>query len=380
MTEETTLKQQRILLFSHRNLANDPAKSVLFRCPHYEFEDIICETDAVDLVAPGPGRWHSRRHAVAKGIAWHLPLILNPGVAASKISRKYDLFFTICGSPVDLLAVNALDGWQTMAKQSVCLMDELWVKELRAYRYFVDILAKFDHVMLYYSESVAAVNEVIGPKCRFLPPGIDALLFCPYPSAPKRVVDIYSIGRRSATTHQALLRFARERERFYIYDSVAGNRAINAAEHRHLFANTAKRSRYFIVNPALVDLQSVRGDQSEMGNRYFEGAAAGAIMIGERPRNEEFNKMFDWTDAVLDLPYGSGDIEQIIDGVEADPRWEETMRRKNVEHALLRYDWAYRWEAVLNAGGLRPLKGLLDRKNQLECLAKEFSVSVSPRP
>jgi hypothetical protein len=375
MDEGRMVKQPRVLLFSHRNLAKHLAKEALFRCPHYEFEDIICEVDYVDMIAPGPGRWHDWRHANAKRIAWRLPLMLNPGVAAPKVSGSYDLFFTICGSPVDLLAVNALEGWQSLAKRSVCLVDELWVKELKLYKQFLKILAKFDRVILYYSESVKAVDDVIGPKCRFVPPGIDALLFCPPSDLPSRPVDFYSIGRRAATTHQALLKFSQEQDRFYIYDSVSGSHAKSAKEHRYLFATTAKRCRYFIVNPALVDLHDVRGGQNETGNRYYEGAAAGAIMIGERPNNAEFNKLFDWPDAVLDLPYGSGEIGKIVDAVESDHIWDETMRRNNVVNSLLRHDWAYRWQAILEAAELKPLQGLSDRKKRLECLAKEISVS-----
>jgi len=370
MTEDLMPRQPRVLLFSHRNLVKD----VLFRCPHYEFEDLICRMDSADLIAPERGRWYERRHALAKRLAWHSPLILNPGVNKIDVSGIYDLFFTICGSPVDLLAVNALD-WQKVARRSICLIDEMWVKQLRAYRFYLEILAKFDCVMFYYSETAKAVNDAIGHRCRFLAPGIDALLFSPYPSLSRRVVDVYSIGRRSEATHLALLRLANETGRFYIHDSVSGSHAINAKEHRLLFANTAKRSRYFIVNPALIDLHAVRGDQNEMGNRYFEGAAAGAIMIGERPKNEEFAKMFDWPDAVLDLPYGSGDVGKIMDEVESQPCWEETMRRNNVVQALLRHDWAYRWEAVLRAAGLDPLQGLLERKNRLGRLAKEISIS-----
>ena len=40
-----------------------------------------------------------------------------------------------------------------------------------------------------------------------------------------------------------------------------------------------------------------------MGNRFFEGAASGAIMVGERPNNEEFERLFNWPEAVTQLPY-----------------------------------------------------------------------------
>jgi hypothetical protein len=355
----------RVLLISQRNLCRD----VLFRCPHYEFEDIICEIDSVDLVAPEAGKWFDQRYAVAKRLAWHTPVMLNPGLVNIKIDNSYDLLFAVCGSPVDLLVFNAIKDWDKLARKTICLIDELWIRELPAYKYYLDLLAKFDYVMLYYSATVAAANKLIGDRCRFLAPGIDTLLFSPYPSLPKRVVDVYSIGRRSAATHQALLNIARERGRFYLHDSISGSRAINGKEHRALFAAAAQRSRYFIVNPAFVDLTSVRGDQSEIGNRYFEGAAAGAIMIGERPKNQKFDQMFDWPDAVLDLPFGSPDVETIMEEVESQPQWEEKMRRTNVIQTLLRHDWAYRWESVLNTAGLEPMQALLDRKERLKDLA-----------
>ena len=76
---------------------------------------------------------------------------------------------------------------------------------------------------------------------------------------------------------------ARETGLFYLHDTIAGSQAINSKEHRALFAKLAKRSRYFIVNPGKIDEPELTGRQIEIGNRYFEGAASGAIMVGERP-------------------------------------------------------------------------------------------------
>ena len=110
------------------------------------------------------------------------------------------------------------------------------------HRHFLRILAKFDVVMLYYSQSVNPLSEQIGCRCVFLPPGVDALLFCPYPHPPKRVVDVCSIGRRSEITHQKLLRMARESSLFYLHDSIGGGQAINSKEHRHFFRTSQEES------------------------------------------------------------------------------------------------------------------------------------------
>ena len=177
-------------------------------------------------------------------------------------------------------------------------------------------------------------------------------------------------------THQRLLEMAREKGLFYVHDSILGDKSIDSREHRLLLAEAAKRSRYFIVNPALIDRPCVRGGQNEIGNRYFEGAAAGTIMIGERPANEAFAELFDWPDAVLDLPYNSGDIDKVIFDLDKRPEDQERMRCANVANALMRHDWAYRWEEVLRAAGLAPLPALLERKARLREMARKVSASA----
>ena len=309
---DTQPGKPRVLIFSLRNIFG----KALFRCPHYEFEDIICEIDSAVLLAPEVDP-SSTRSTFATRLAYHAPVALNPGIRRIPAKTHYDIFFTICGFPQDLLMVNAVSNVRDICRTSVCLVDELWVKEMVKHRHFLRILAKFDVVMLYYSQTVKPLSEQIGRRCVFLPPGVDAILFCPYPDPPKRVIDVYSMGRRSEITHQRLLRMARESGLFYLHDSIGGSQAINSKEHRALLANVAKRSRYFIVNPGKIDEPDVRGNQIETGNRYFEGAASGAIMVGERPKNEEFERLFDWPEAVTQLPYDSCDIDMVIKDLDA---------------------------------------------------------------
>jgi hypothetical protein len=309
-------------------------------------------------------------------LAYHAPVTLNPGIRRIPAKTHYDVFFTVCGglaSQYDLLMLNAVSNVRDMCSTSVCLVDELWVKQMSKHRHFLRVLEKFDFVMLYYSQTVKPLSEQIGRKCVFLPPGIDAISFCPYPEPPKRVIDVCSIGRRSEITHQRLLKMVRDSGLFYLHDSLAGNEAINAKEHRALFANVAKRSRYFLVNPGLIDEPDKRGNQIETSNRYYEGAASGAIMIGERPKNEEFERLFDWPEAVTQLPYDSGDIDVVIKHLDRDRERQDVIRRTGVVKALMRHDWVYRWEAILKTVGLEPMQGVLERKERLRKLAEVVS-------
>jgi hypothetical protein len=122
-------------------------------------------------------------------------------------------------------------------------------------------------------------------------------------------------------------------------------------------------------------IPGLTGRQIEIGNRYFEGAASGAIMVGEVPKNEVFETLFDRTDSVIRLPYDSQDIDVLIKELDADPERQERIRRRGVAQALKRHDWVYRWEAVLKTAGLELLQEGLERKDRLRKLAETVSQS-----
>src|SRR5262249_37183959 len=124
MTTEASTKslsgKPRVLLFSLRNVFG----KALFRCPHYEFEDIICEIDSVELLAPQVDL-SSKRFSFANRLAFHIPLALNPGMERISTDRHYDILFTICGWPQDLVMFNAVSHLKDNCAISVCLLDEL---------------------------------------------------------------------------------------------------------------------------------------------------------------------------------------------------------------------------------------------------------------
>ena len=188
----TQPQNPRVLIFSQRNIFK---KRALFRCPHYEFEDTICKIDAAEILAPEADEFNPR-YRIARRAAFHVPVALNSGIPPIELKTRYDLFLAICGAPGDLLMVNSVSNWRDVCKSSVCLIDEIWLTQMHSYRYFLRLLQKFDVVLLYYSQSVKPLSDRIGRKVVFMPPGVDAIAFCPYPERPQRVVDVYIICPR----------------------------------------------------------------------------------------------------------------------------------------------------------------------------------------
>src|SRR5689334_4879838 len=127
-----TQPRPRVLIFSQRNIFS----RALFRCPHFEFEDLIAELDSADIVAPKADP-SSSRHNIVKRVAYRAPLALNPGIQKVHPKARYDLFLAVCGQPQDLLMANAALKWRDLAATSVCLIDEFWISEMVAYRNFL---------------------------------------------------------------------------------------------------------------------------------------------------------------------------------------------------------------------------------------------------
>jgi hypothetical protein len=364
VTHDDCSNDARVLLFSHRNLYEPE----VWRAGYRELESVIEEVDNVDVVAPRRAKWHYQRKRNALRFGKYTSLVLNPGVKNLRLKQEYDLLFIVCEKPSDLLSVNAIEKWREHCRTAICWMTEFYEKDIPQYKSVLKVLADFDHV-LFTTVGTKEFKQLLKGKVSFLPAGIDTIKFCPYPHIPNRFIDVLSIGRRADPTHQALLRMAKNDGILYMYDTIKDLSAYNVEEHRWLLANLAKRSRYFIAYPGKIDRPIETGEQSEFGQRYFEGLAAGAVLLGDRPRNnKEFDGIFDWPEAVIQVPYASENIREIIRDFEKDPIRAEKMRTHNIVESLSKHDWTHRWETVLKLAGLHPSSKLLERKQRLATL------------
>lgn len=356
----------RICLVSQRNLHRAVSRGI-----NYEFEDIICEVDDVEMLRLEPYNSFVIGEKVANQISRHIRIpSSNMGVRKARLKKDYDVFFAICQNARDLLSINRIKGWRDRCQTTICWLEEIWAKELQKWSGHLKILSKFDYVVLNCSASVKPVQEVIKRYCCYMPPAIDAILFCPYPDPPVRCIDVFSMGRKSTVTHKALLEMAQEKRLFYMYDTFENMETLIPKDHRILLANIAKRSRYFIANAAKINRKSEIQGQGEAGYRFFEGGAAGTVMIGANPDSEAFKENFDWPDSVITIPFDTPNISEILPELDSQLERLEQIRKNNVVQMLLRHDWVYRWKAILNIVGLEPMPALAARESQLKELAE----------
>jgi hypothetical protein len=218
-----------------------------------------------------------------------------------------------------------------------------------------------------------------------LPLAVDVPRFAPASLDQPRAIDVCNIGRRSAVTHQALLEDAERQRRFYYYDTVAASgvdlkhrtfRVDSPHEHRRMLATILKNSRYFIAHRSYVNRPEFTAGREEVSARFYEGAAAGTVMIGETPRVEEFKRQFDWPDAVIHVPFDSPDIGRILSDLDGDPERLRAIRRNNAGEAARRHDWLHRIQVVFDVLGLTPTEAMRARAQQLDQIASRFDRSA----
>jgi len=374
-----------VLLLSQRRIADLAAY-----CLAYEFEDTfaaVAGAQRID-VTDFPALEFSRR-------AYKLARLMSgsPGLARRfapsprakvVLERDFDLFFPVFSHTYQLYSLTAIPNWRQRCRKAACFISEVWSDMLPDY--LLELLSAFDHVFIGHRHPVKDVARITGRPCTYLPLAVDVVRFAPFSGDQPRPIEVCNIGRRSPVTHQALLDDAERRRSFYYYDTVAASgsdlkdrtfRVDSPHEHRRKLATLLKHSRYFIANRSYVDRPEFTAGRDEISARFYEGAAAGAVMIGEAPRTQEFKQQFDWPDALIHAPFDSADIARILADLNGDPERLRAVRRNNVRQAAQRHDWLHRILAVFDTLGLAPTEKMRARAKRLEQIASEALESGS---
>jgi Glycosyl transferases group 1 len=359
-------------------------------CGLYEFEDLIVELTGAELgrLESLEGLDLSRQvYRVARYLtrSHRLADSARPARGRELTRAHYDLFLPVFNHPHELFALKAIEGWRERSRYAACYIGEAWEGQLPPY--LMELLDPFDHVFVGVKSSVEAVRALCGRPCSYLPMGVDTVRFHPRADGSGRMIDVCGIGRRSPVTHQALLEWALEKpERFYYYDTIQSGqsgfglgftkhltfRVSNAREHRILLGNLLKRSRYFVANRAWADKPRHTMGKEEIAARFYEGAAAGTLMIGDPPDSDDFRKQFDWADAVLPIPFHAPEAARVITELDADAARSARIRRDAVVTSLLRHDWVYRLRTILETAGIPMPEALRAREAKLRTLADEM--------
>jgi Glycosyl transferases group 1 len=377
--------QPNVLLLSQRRIAGLAAF-----CLAYEFEDVFAAvTDAKRIdVTDFPAVEFSRRVYKLARLALgssRLAHQLAPFPRTKVVlERDFELFFPVFSNAYELYSLATILNWRQRCRKAACFINEVWPDTMP--KYLLELLSAFDHVFIGNHHSVHDVEQITGRPCSYLPLAVDALRFAPALRDQPRPIEVCNVGRRSPVTHQALLDDAERRRCFYYYDTVAASgsdlkdrtfRVDSPHEHRRMLATLLKHSCYYIANRSYMNRPEFTASRDVISARFYEGAAAGVVMLGEAPRTEEFKQQFDWPDALIHVPFDSPDIGRILANLNGDPERLRAVRRNNVREAAQRHDWLHRILVVFETLGLAPTEKMRARAKRLEQIALNAAAPCS---
>ncbi len=224
-------------------------------------------------------------------------------------------------------------------------------------------LPKLDHLFVITPSLAKEVEQFHSINASFLPLATNTFPLNGY--QPQRSIDVLSYGRTNEQVHAQLQQFNEpESRRLYIHSTFSGTEVHNVREHLALLNRLLLRSKISLCFEGS-QLHRFQG-RSTLLYRWFEGWAAGCVIVGKKPLGRGIPKLMDWQDSTLDVP---DDLDQVLPFFEAllqdEPRLQEISRRNYVE-CRLRHDWRYRFRDLFKVLNLPLPDRLIEQIEQLQ--------------
>lgn len=198
----------------------------------------------------------------------------------------------------------------------------------------------------------------LGVPHEYLPIGVDAVRFGS--ARQDRTIDVNAYGRQPRAVTNLLsdtLNVRDGRYRFNHTDHLASITISDPERHRALFWRMLTDSRVALAYAPEATGDAGRFDCAFVGQRWFEAIAAGCAVMGRKPNAPETDRLFDWPDALIELPDDPEEARARILALVDDAGRLAAISEHNHRAALARHDWRHRIDAM--AGILR-----IDRDEQ----------------
>lgn len=359
-----------VLLVTQRRLRPQVA-----RCVGYEMESVIADHTIASWAELAPGRLGRPAEVALNRLnrrfrrAARLPAPLT----ALRPTGEFDVTVAVMQLPSDVVTLSSVRHWRERSARAVCFIEEMWANELDRWKGHLSLLEQFDHVFVGSWGTVEPLRELIDAPVSYLPYSVDTLRFAPHDIESPRWIDVTNIGRRSPITHHALTERARRSGLFYYHDTFTPGPYYQVDEHRELLARLMRATNVAITNRGIGARAHETGGQRELGFRYFEACAAGALMVGQPPPIPVVGELFGWPDGIIEAPFDAPDIGVLLDELAADPERVAKARRANVVGALRGHDHIHRWRTMLDAVGLPSGDRVADRIGRLDARAGQLA-------
>lgn len=217
----------------------------------------------------------------------------------------------------------------------------------RRIRHELRTLNALSHVFVPTAPLLNEQEEFLNVTHVYLPIGVDAVRFGS--ARADRTIDINAYGRQPRALTDLLsdrLNIHDGNRRFHHTDHIAQITLSDPERHRALFWRTLTDSRIALAYNPEATGDAGRFDCPFVGQRWYESIAAGCAVMGRKPITAEVDRLFDWPEALIELPDDpEAAMADILTLADDKPRLTAISKR-NHQAALNRHDWRHRVAAM----------------------------------
>jgi len=367
----------RIALITQRDVSLGTGRQVAYGT-WSEAEDVLIEASDIDLVRLSMPIEHprirmrrslGRRWRHIRGPSGRLPGLIGPNDPSRVLSGRYDVAIFLAFATWDLQLLERLQALRRHADRVVVWFFETWPSSYADGRVAYEPFSSVDEVFVALEGAVEPLAETIKRDVTYLPMATDTLRFSPERPETERPVDLIGIGRRRGEQHDAMLRWAAERDRFYLYDTTTIDRPRDYRRHRDTIGHWYANSKLAVCNYGKSDQRELIGDLRIMPGRLWESLASGAGMVG-LPPDEAMQRLVLGRTVVEPMPESAEDLPIFLEEMVA--RHGPREAAANIRLALNAHDWAHRWTNLFEHLDLPAPDGLQSRISELHRRAEKF--------
>jgi len=166
----------------------------------------------------------------------------------------------------------------------------------------------WDILITSFNDAAADLEKLTGRKWHCIEQAADAELFQPVP-LNERIIHFSSYGRRYPVLHQVVKDFCKANHLYYDYTTHdARHPVVDATELYQQYAWHLCHSVFTLSWPVELTNPARAGHLRPITCRWFEGAAAGTVILGRQPDNAAFKEWLG-ENVVIDIDPNAGGQE-----------------------------------------------------------------------
>ena len=167
-----------------------------------------------------------------------------------------------------------------------------------------------------------------------------------------RWIDIIAYGRGNLNLHRCLqMNFnQQEQGRVYFHSTFSRTDVEDQKEHITLLCKLLDRSKLSLCFEAS-NIPRFMG-YSPILYRWFEAWASGCTIVGKKPFGKGVAELMDWENSAIDIPDAESDWMPFFKSLLDDSETLSLNAQRNYRECLLRHDWRYRIQQMLQTVGL----------------------------